>query len=126
MNKSEDVPKESLKQFQNVSNGPSLKRRKKKGIEMKDKRLGKFVKNDFVERKSLLDQINDDSGINKSPFKGILRLTMLVVLIYVLNSILRDQSMLPKASLKKEIKWVLKSWAYLIAYLHIGYAIQVG
>ena len=126
MNKSEDVPKESLKQFQNLSNGPSTKRRKKKGIEMKDKRLGKFVKNDFVERKSLLDQINDDSGINKSPFKGILRLTMLVGLIYVLNSILRDQSMLPKASLKKEIKWVLKSWGYLIAYLHIGYAIQVG
>ena len=126
MNKSEDVPKESLKQFQNLSNGPNIKRRKKKGIEMKDKRLGKFVKNDFVERKSLLDQINDDSGINKSPFKGILRLTMLVGLIYVLNSILRDQSMLPKASLKKEKMWVLKSWGYLIAYLHIGYAIQVS
>ena len=46
------------------------KRKKKKGIEVKDfrgensKYGGRFSKNDFVERKSILDQINVDSGIN--------------------------------------------------------------
>ena len=72
------------------------KRKKKKGNELKDFRAeagkygGRFSKNDFVERKSILDQINTDSGINQSPFRGILRMTFLLALIYVLNSICHD------------------------------------
>ena len=60
---------------------------------MKDLRVegkyGKFVKNDFCVRKSLLDQIDDDSGISRSPFRGIFRMALLLGLVYALNSVVK-------------------------------------
>jgi len=67
-------------------------RKKKKGIEIKDLRnkegkYGKFAKNEFLKRSSLLDTFSDDSAINKSPLKGIYRMILLFSVIYVCNFI---------------------------------------
>ena len=117
------------------------KRKKKKGIEVKDfrdessKYGGRFSKNDFVERKSILDQINTDSGINQSPFRGILRMTLLLALIYVINSIFHDllrkkswdESVKQFKMIKiygKEIATVMTHWVGYIAYSHLSFILQ--
>jgi len=51
-------------------------------------RPDRFAYNQYVERKSVLDQIYDDSLISRSPFKGILRLVLLAAFTYSLNNIL--------------------------------------
>jgi hypothetical protein len=57
-------------------------------IEIKNVRHDRFAYNQYVERKSVLDQIYDDSLISRSPFKGILRLVLLAAFTYSLNNIL--------------------------------------
>ena len=62
-------------------------RKKKKILALRDVRKSRYSYNEFVERKSLLDQIYLDSSISKSPFKGILRVAMIVAFIYVLSNL---------------------------------------
>lgn len=45
---------------------------------MKDVRKQRFAKNEFVARKSLLDQTFQDSSIGQSPFKGLFRLALYI------------------------------------------------
>ena len=68
-------------------------RKKKKSKDHKDIRTpsgkyGKFTKNDFVARLSLLDY-DEDSGISKSPFRGLLRMFYILGFIYALNITLK-------------------------------------
>ena len=73
----------------------SEQRKKKKSVELSDKRskTGKygtrFQKNDYVKRVSLLEYGSSDSYIQKSPFRGIIRLVLIVLSIYILNHIVR-------------------------------------
>ena len=62
------------------------KRKKHKNINYRDSRVERYAYNDYVARKSLLDQIYLDSELSKSPFKGILRLTLLLGFVYSLNN----------------------------------------
>lgn len=55
---------------------------------MKDVRKARYSYNEFVERKSLLDQIYIDSSISKSPFKGIMRCSMIFAFLFVINNLL--------------------------------------
>ena len=83
----------------------------------------------------MLDQIDIDSDINQSHFKGILRLTLMLGLIYVLNSIC--QNVLRQKSLdsvlqdfqierifKEEIWVVLSHWLLFIVFAHLGFFCQ--
>ena len=54
---------------------------------MKDVRKSRYAYNEFVERKSLLDQIYSDSSISKSPFKGVLKVSMIIAFIFVFNTV---------------------------------------
>jgi len=51
-------------------------------------RADRFSYNQYIERKSLLDQVYEDSMISRSPFKGILRLVLMTALVYSLNNFL--------------------------------------
>lgn len=63
-------------------------RKKKKIIDFKDLRKGgKFSDNEFIPRKSILDQFQLDSSISHSPFKGLLRCALLMCLVYMLNNV---------------------------------------
>ena len=67
---------------------PSIK---KKGIELRDAKQGKFSKNDFIRRESLLDLSSDSVvGIRNSPLKGIYMMIIITQVIYSLNFIVRN------------------------------------
>jgi len=64
-----DGPSSVEQQFNHISLLSETARKKKKSLEHTDyrvegKRFGKFVKNAFVSRKSLLDEVQD-SGISR-------------------------------------------------------------
>ena len=63
------------------------KKKRTHSIEITNVRADRFAYNQYVERKSVLDQIYDDSLISRSPFKGILRLVLLTAFTYSLNNI---------------------------------------
>ncbi len=63
-------------------------RKKKKILAIRDVRKSRYSYNEFVERKSLLDQIYLDSSISKSPFKGILRCAMILAFVYVISNLI--------------------------------------
>ena len=50
-------------------------------------RKDRFAYNEYIERKSILDQIYTDSSISQSPFRGILRLLLIIGFMFVLNNI---------------------------------------
>lgn len=56
---------------------------------MVDEKQGKYSKNEFLKRHSLLDLNVDDSGINKSPLKGLYILMYLFGQIYTANVLLK-------------------------------------
>jgi hypothetical protein len=60
-------------------------RKKKRTLDNRDVRSNRFAYNEYVERKSILDQVYNDSSISKSPFKGLLRFLMIIGFIWVLN-----------------------------------------
>ena len=64
------------------------KKNRNNSIDIINSRPDRFAYNQYVERKSVLDQIYDDSLISRSPFKGILRLVLLAAFTYSLNNIL--------------------------------------
>ena len=67
----------------------ALKQRKKKRTSaIRDVRKERFAYNDYVERRSLLDHLSPDSELSMSPFKGILRLILLVAFVFVLNNLI--------------------------------------
>ena len=67
-------------------------RKKKRYVSIKDVRTDRYSFNQFIERKSLLDQIYSDSSISQSSFKGIMRMVMFVTSIYVINNyVVRSQ-----------------------------------
>ena len=82
------------------------------------------MKNDFVERKSLLDQLDDDTAISRSPFRGILRMALLMGLIYALNSGLKSNHLWEDLDFigkyKHEILITFKFWASFVAYTHLS------
>ena len=63
-------------------------RKKKRTSAIRDVRKDRYGYNDYVSRKSLLDQMYGDSEISQSPFKGILRLGLFVVFAFTLNNAL--------------------------------------
>lgn len=91
INMKEDQPIDQ-KEFASFSS--YTQRKKKKSKDHKDIRTpsgkyGKFTKNDFVARPSLLDSSDPDSSITKSPFKGIMRMFYILGFIYALNLALK-------------------------------------
>eukprot|EP00347_Sterkiella_histriomuscorum_P001500 403371796 len=62
-------------------------RKKKKILGLKDIRKTRYGYNEFVARPSLLDQIYQDSSISQSPFKGVMRCSLFIAFIYVVNAI---------------------------------------
>ena len=97
----------------------------------KSERFGKFVKNDFVERKSLLDEVNDDSAMSKSPFRGILRLVLIVGLVYALNALVKSRQNAQSWSdlnvfriYSKEILTTFAHWTGYILYSHLSLMTQ--
>ena len=63
-------------------------RKKKKTTANRDiRRGGRFAYNEFVERKSLLDQVYQDSSIYQSPFKGVMRISLFIAFIFVFNTV---------------------------------------
>lgn len=63
-------------------------RKKKRTNDLKDVRTGgRFAKNEFIERRSLLDQFYLDSSISQSPFKGLIRIAFFACFIYIVNNI---------------------------------------
>ena len=60
-------------------------RKKKKTQANKDIRKERFSYNQYVERRSILDPVYEDSLISQSPFRGLLKFLMIISVIYVLN-----------------------------------------
>jgi hypothetical protein len=61
-------------------------RKKKKKIDLKDIRKDRYAKNEFVARMSPLDEIVEYSSIKQSPFRGILRLSLYILALYVVSN----------------------------------------
>ena len=90
LNVKEDQPIEK-KDFMSINKPGMLFRKKKKGVDagdVKDKsgKHGKFTRNEFTERRSLMDHHSEDSGISKSKFLGLFKLFVITSFIYALNS----------------------------------------
>ena len=72
-------------------NQPGLTfRHKKKGIDAGDIKVktgkhGKFTRNEFIERRSLMDHHHPDSAISKSKFLGLFKIFMMMSFFYALN-----------------------------------------
>lgn len=66
----------------------SGRRRKKMQLGLKNVRSDRFAYNQYVDRKSILDQACEDSMISQSPFKGLLRLLLMITFMMCLNSFL--------------------------------------
>ena len=60
-------------------------RKQKKTVDNRDVRADRFAYNEYVERKSILDQVYSDSSISRSPFRGLLRFILIVGFIWVIN-----------------------------------------
>lgn len=65
--------------------GENLSRKKKKTNANRDIRKERFSYNQYVERRSILDTVYNDSLIAKSPFRGLLRFIFIIGILYVLN-----------------------------------------
>ena len=75
-----------MKKYVGASVEDTSGRKKKKTMANKDIRKDRYGYNEYIERCSILDQIPEDSPICQSPFKGILRLLLIVCFIYILNA----------------------------------------
>ena len=132
INIKEDQPI-SQKEFASFSS--YTQRKKKKSKDHKDIRTpsgkyGKFTKNDFVARPSLLDYQDVESGINKSPFRGLLRMFYILGFIYALNLSVKAHrngkswsDMNIYQQYKYEIAYLCKSWAQYTLISHISFLI---
>jgi len=67
-------------------------RKKKKTVDNRDIRADRFAYNEYVERKSILDQVYSDSSISRSPFRGLLRFILIIGFIWVINHTLVSHS----------------------------------
>ncbi|CDW86947.1 mboat-domain-containing protein [Stylonychia lemnae] len=76
-----------LKKYIGEAPDEVVTRKKKKTLSLKDVRKSRYAYNDFVPRPSLLDQVYTDSSISQSPFKGMMRLSLIIAFIFVVNSI---------------------------------------
>ncbi len=82
-------------------------RKKKKTLANKDIRTGRFAHNQYVDRRSILDQVYSDSLISQSPFRGLLRFILIIGVLYVINhtlvstDILLNPSIVPTSNLRK-------------------------
>lgn len=63
-------------------------RKKKLHLGLKNVRGNRFAYNQYVERPSILDQVLGDSLIAKSPFKGLLRMVLVITFLSCLNNFL--------------------------------------
>ena len=118
----------------NYGSSPERKsesRKKRKTVELSDQRSKtgkygvKFQKNDYVKRSSLLET-NADSYISKSPFRGIIRLVLIVLIIYILNHMLRFgriEELNAFSLYKKDVLKVLIEWTLIIIYMHLSFAV---
>jgi len=118
-------------------NNPGLKfRKKKKGKDagdIKDKsgKWGKFTRNEFVERRSMMDSNHPDSAISRSKFLGLLKVFIIMAFYYALNIFFTEHrhgrswdDMKVWRIFPGEIILTLKSWAGFIAVTHITFVIQ--
>ncbi len=82
-------------------------RKKKKTLANKDIRTGRFAHNQYVDRRSILDQVYSDSLISQSPFRGLLRFILIIGVLYVINhtlvstNILFNPSIVPTSNLRQ-------------------------
>lgn len=63
-------------------------RKKKHSKDIGTVRGLRFGYNQYVDRKSIFDQVSDDSLISQSPFKGILRLVLVATFAFAMNNFL--------------------------------------
>lgn len=68
--------------------GENVARKKKKTNANRDIRKERFSYNQYVERRSILDTVYNDSLIAKSPFRGMLRFIFIIGILYVLNHLI--------------------------------------
>jgi hypothetical protein len=72
-------------------NRPGEKFRKKRktkdagDIKFKSGKHGKFTRNEFVERRSLLDHDHPDSALSRSKFLGLMKVFLIMSFYYALN-----------------------------------------
>ena len=111
-------------------------RKKKKGkdagdIKNKTGKHGKFTRNEFVERRSLMDHHHPESAISRSKFLGLFKLFMLMSFMYALNIFFYTHrhgrswdDMKVWNIYPNEIALTLKSWAGFVAVTHITFFIQ--
>lgn len=88
-----------------------------------------------MQRQSLLDQSNKDSCISKSPFRGILRIALLVGAIYAARSFLLGQRARGSAAwatnkqayslIPGEVKKVIFYWFFMAVYTQLSLLIQI-
>eukprot|EP00347_Sterkiella_histriomuscorum_P012811 403367139 len=97
----------------------------------KDVRADRYSLNQYVERKSMLDLIYEDSSIAQSSFKGIVRLVLLVTFIYVVNNytlkFYMNHELISQAKrtiFKEQMYIGFAFWAFLHFFTYISFFIQ--
>ena len=108
------------------------KRKGKDAGDIKDKtgKHGKYARNEFVERRSLMDNHHPDSALSKSKFLGLFKIFVFIAFFYALNIFFytyRHGRSWENLKVWKiypgEILLTFKSWAGFIAVTHVTFFI---